>query len=144
MGLFRSTKQIFRILRDTNDNRALERQRNIDKVYQLVLNNEIQNINIRNITTMNQKFNALVFKDKLNYYLGYRFINLKGFNSFGFKDDVDLIFCDKKYQVIETYSNFKPNKVTEYFKNGAVVYVLAKNMNKYLDIKIKDIIKISK
>ncbi|QBQ07576.1 hypothetical protein SGLAD_v1c03770 [Spiroplasma gladiatoris] len=142
MGLVKKFKGVVNFM---SDSKKVQKKRvDENKVYQLVINNQIKDINIRNIKTIKQKFNALILKEKFNHTIGFRFLGLKGFNSFGFKYEVDLIFCDKKYQVIETYSSFLPNKVTEHHSNAVIIFVLAKHSIKYLNIKLNDLIKITK
>ncbi|QGS51812.1 hypothetical protein [Spiroplasma tabanidicola] len=142
MGLIKAARLITSFV---NDSKKVQKKKiDENKVYQLVINNQIKDINIRNIRTIKQKFNALIFKEKFNHTMGFRFIGVKGFNSMGFKEEVDLIICDKKYQVIETYSNFPPNKVTQHHNDAVVVFVLAKHTIKYLNIKLNDLIKITK
>ncbi|AGR42028.1 hypothetical protein [Spiroplasma diminutum] len=110
----------------------------------LIHNQDILDINIRTVRNTSNKFNSLIFKDKFSTENGFRLIYSKGFNSFGFKEKVDLVFCDVKNQVIETYSNFSPNKMTKYYDKVNSIYVLANNMNKYLNIKQNDLLKILK
>ncbi|QHX36572.1 hypothetical protein [Spiroplasma sp. BIUS-1] len=110
----------------------------------LVHNQEVLDINIRTIRNPSNKYSSLIFKEKFSSENGFRIIYSKGFNSFGFKEKVDVIFCDIKNQVIETYSNFNPNKMTKLHEKAASVYVLSNNMNKFLNIKQNDLLKILK
>ncbi|AOG60283.1 hypothetical protein SHELI_v1c03280 [Spiroplasma helicoides] len=142
MGLFKTLKNTIGFLSSSKANKNLRNDK--DRVYQLVLNNQILDINIRNVKTFAQKLNSIIFKEKINHDTGFRFINAKAFNSFGLRENVDLIFCNRRHEVIETYSNFPPNKATEHHENGSVLFLLAKNTNKYLKIKLKDIMKITK
>ncbi|AUM62566.1 hypothetical protein [Spiroplasma monobiae] len=115
-----------------------------DNSLKLVHNQEILNINVRTVRSPSNKFSSLIFKEKFSSENGFRLIYSKGFNSFGFKEKVDVVFCDVKNQVIETYSNFSPNKMTKHHSKAACVYVLANNMNKFLNIKQKDLLKLMK
>ncbi|WP_339029380.1 hypothetical protein [Spiroplasma endosymbiont of Cantharis nigra] len=110
----------------------------------LIHNQELLEINIRTIRNISKKFSSLIFKDKFSPENGFRLIYSKGFNSFGFKENIDLVICDVKNKVIETYSNFGPNKMTKYYDKAASIYVLANNMNQYLNIKQNDLLKILK
>ncbi|ARU91942.1 hypothetical protein SCLARK_001417 [Spiroplasma clarkii] len=111
---------------------------------QLSMNNQIKDINIYTIKNSKQKIDTLVFKDRFNYDVGFRIINAQGFNSFGLKEEVDLIFCNRHHQVIDTYTKFKINKFTQFHEKAVEVFVLAKNMIKYLNISINDQLKLAK
>ncbi|WP_338985521.1 hypothetical protein [Spiroplasma endosymbiont of Diplazon laetatorius] len=110
----------------------------------LIHNQDVLDINIRTVRSPFNKFSSLIFKEKFSSENGFRLVYSRGFNSFGFKENVDIVFCDIKNQVIETYSNFKPNKMTKHYEKAAAIYVLANNMNKFLNIKQNDLIKILK
>lgn len=114
------------------------------EIKQLKINNNLKELNIYNIKNMKQKNDAFIFKNIISYNIGFRIINSKGFNSLGFKDEVDIFFCDNHHKVIETYTKFKPNKFTQYHKNATEVYVISKNMIKYLNIKLNDYISLEK
>ncbi|AUB31446.1 hypothetical protein [Spiroplasma floricola] len=107
----------------------------------LIHNQKILDMNIRTIRNPSNKFSSLIFKEKFSSENGFKLVYSKGFNSFGFKEQVDVVFCDIKNKVIETYSNFSPNKMTKYHNKAIAIYVLANNMNKFLNIKQKDILK---
>ncbi|WP_339021580.1 hypothetical protein [Spiroplasma endosymbiont of Atherix ibis] len=107
----------------------------------LIHNQKILDMNIRTVRNSSNKFSSLIFKEKFSSENGFKLVYSKGFNSFGFKEQVDVVFCDIKNKVIETYSNFSPNKMTKYHNKTIAIYVLANNMNKFLNIKQKDILK---
>ncbi|AHI52734.1 hypothetical protein [Spiroplasma culicicola] len=140
MGLIKLTKETFKFVKSSKT----KTKKDDNQIYNLIINDSIVNVNIRNIKTINAKFGSLAFKENLNHDIGFRFINAKGFNSIGFRQNVDLVFCDRRHQVVELFTSFKPNKMTEYIANSTVVYVLASNSIKYLNIKPKDIVKITK
>ncbi|ASP28089.1 hypothetical protein SCORR_v1c03150 [Spiroplasma corruscae] len=110
----------------------------------LVHNNIMLDISIRTIRNSINKASNLVFKDKLKQEVGFKFVYSKGFNSFGFKEKVDIIFCNIHSQVIAIYSNFKPNKFTSLHEDTYSIFVLANNSNKFLNIKKNDFLTISK
>lgn len=98
---------------------------NDDIVYHLYHNEKDIDLNVRTIKNLKQKFNSLIFKEKLEYSSGFRIINSKGFNSLGFQDPVDVVFCNRKHQIIETFKSFKPQKFSKIYDEASYIYVLA-------------------
>lgn len=141
MKIFKIARELLRVSKPNIDERRL---RNQDAARPLTINNEEKEINIYTIKNIKQKVDSLVFKDKFSYDVGFRIINSQGFNSFGLKEEVDLIFCDRHHQVIETYTAFKINKFTQYHEAATEVYILAKNMIKHLNISLQDQFKLAK
>ncbi|AGR41020.1 hypothetical protein [Spiroplasma taiwanense] len=140
MSLIRKIYFLFRLAKKEN-RKDISRENFSNK---LVHNQVIIDINVRTIRNSTKKFNSLIFKEKISSENGFRLIYTKGFNSFGFKEDVDLVFCDIHNQVIAIYSNFKPNKMTSFNQEARSIFVLANNTNKYLNIKKNDLLKIYK
>ncbi len=139
LTVYRFTKEFLKLLKPEKNYDQISRK---DATHQLMHNNRLKNVYIRTIKNYKQKMEALFFKDRIKMEAGFRIINSHGFNSFGFKEEVDLVFCDKRHQVIETYSNFRVNKMTRYVEGTYSIYVLAPNSNKYLNIKNNDILKL--
>lgn len=107
----------------------------------ILLHNENRiNVNIRILKDFKDKFNSLIFKDHFNEHFAFKIINVRAFNSLGLKNPTDLVFCDIKHQVIETYTSFVPQKLTEYFENARYVYLMNTDSIMRYNIKIGDIL----
>ncbi|AKX33985.1 hypothetical protein SLITO_v1c03310 [Spiroplasma litorale] len=140
MSIFKFLKTAVRLMNYKESNKFVS----INSTKKLVHNNNILDISIRTIKNSYNKTGSLVFKDKLKQEVGFKFVYSKGFNSFGFKEKVDVIFCNIHSQVTAIYSNFKPNKFTSLHEDTYSIFVLANNTNKYLNIKKNDFLTTSK
>ncbi|AKU79564.1 hypothetical protein [Spiroplasma turonicum] len=140
MGIFKTIKTAFNII-SYKDTTKLVSNNSIKK---LVHNNNITDITIRTIKSPLGKTSNLIFKDKFKQEVGFKFVYSKGFNSFGFKEKVDVIFCNIHSQVIAIYTNLKPNKFTSKYEDAYSVFVLTGNTNKFLNIKLNDFLTTSK
>ncbi|APE74663.1 DUF192 domain-containing protein [Spiroplasma citri] len=108
----------------------------------LIVNSIPQDINIHVIKTFREKFTSLIQPNDITMKNGYLLRKVRGFNSFGIFYQLDVIFCNKNFEVIHTIQNFGPQKMSHYFPQCYFVYCLAPGMINFLNIKPNDILRI--
>ncbi len=74
---------------------------------------------------------------------GFLIKNAKGFNTFKFNNNYDIIFVNCHFKVLKTY-HLNPNEITNYVKNSNYCFILKKDDVELLDIKLGDYLKIKK
>ena len=109
----------------------------------LIVNGNIKNVNIKTIRTFRDKFENLIQPKAINVKNGYLIRKAHAFNSFGIFYKLDVVFCNKNFQVINLIPNFTSQKVSYYFPECYFIYCFAPGMINFLEIKQNDIVRIS-
>ena len=84
------------------------------------------------------RFKGFMLKKNITNALVFNKCN--SIHTFFMKENIDVIMCDKKNNVLYFYQNLKKNKIILPKKN---VYKVFETPNKYFNIKINDIMKVS-
>ncbi|MBW3058391.1 hypothetical protein D6D54_02780 [Spiroplasma poulsonii] len=108
----------------------------------LTVNSIPQDVDVHIIKSWRDKFTSLIQPKDITMKDGYLLRNVRGFNSFGIFYQLDVIFCNKNFEVISTIQNFGSQKMSHYFSEFYFVYCLAPGMIKFLNIKANDILRI--
>ncbi|WP_041611943.1 hypothetical protein [Spiroplasma chrysopicola] len=108
----------------------------------LTINSVPQDLSIKVIHNLKDKVTSLIQPKNITMKDGYLLRKVHAFNSFGMFYHVDVIFCNKNFQVIKEIENFGPQKISHYFKDSYFIYCLAPGMIKFLNIKENDILRI--
>lgn len=107
--------------------------------YTLVLNeNPLDKLIIKSHLLHSETISILRKFTTPQYEKGWLLRNKKGFNTLMFKKKYDVIVCDRFGNVLETFSELKPDFVSHYYPNGHFVYFLNVGSIKYFDIKKSD------
>ena len=99
-----------------------------------------QNMEVFECTNFYSRLTGLMFKKKINYGLLFR--NCNSIHTFFMKENIDVVMTDKNDKILYYYKNLKPNKIILPKKDVYSTYEFP--INKLVDIKINDIIKIVK
>ena len=102
----------------------------------LKINNK--NINIINCTSFLSRFKGFMMVKKANYALLFKKCN--SIHTFFMKMNIDVIMCDKNYNILYIYNNLKPNKIILPKKNVSIVIEIPSgiiNINKNTKIELK-------
>ena len=99
-----------------------------------------QNMEVYECTSFYSRLTGLMFKKNINY--GLLFKRCNSIHTFFMKENIDVIMTDKNNRILYYYKNLKPNKIILPKKNVYNTYEFP--INKLVDIKINDIIKIVK
>ncbi|AHI53722.1 hypothetical protein SSABA_v1c03100 [Spiroplasma sabaudiense Ar-1343] len=112
--------------------------------YFLTCNEVDMNLEARFINNFSDRFNSFYTQQRINNEEAFVFKNIKGFTTFGFRFPIDIAICNKNGEVLATYTNFPPQKLSSYFRDGYAAFCLAKGTIKFWNIKISDVLKINK
>ena len=107
------------------------------------------NIKINDLINIKQK--AKYFKAPTDVYKAVRSLitesdyiyftkNQKGFNSYFFNKNYDVVIADHGGRIVGIEQNFKRNQISRHFENGYYVYFMPLGSITYYDLKMNDLI----
>lgn len=88
--------------------------------------------------TLIKKAFGLTILNNFEDFDGLLFENCKIIHSFFMRFSFDAIFLDADFKVIGLYSDFKPFRISRYFKKAKYVLELPKGSIKKFEINIRD------
>lgn len=88
--------------------------------------------------TLIEKGFGLTILNNFDTFDGLLIKNCNIIHSFFMKNSFDLIFLNKEYKVIGLYSDFKPFKISKYFKKAKYVLEIKSGKIKELNINLFD------
>lgn len=112
--------------------------------YNLLINNESIGIELTKIFTIEEKIEALIKTNRINFRNGFFIRNQKGFNSFLIDFKIDLIFITSNGKIISLIPSFEKNKVSNYYNDSNTCIVLPENTIDYFSISKGDYIQIER
>lgn len=86
--------------------------------------------------TLIKKGFGLTFLNNFKTFDGLLFENCKIIHSFFLRFSFDAIFLDKNFQAIALYSEFKPFRISKYYKNAKYVLEIPKGTIKKYGINL--------
>lgn len=106
--------------------------------YKFYKNNEKIDIDLKRIIIGKNYFKNLIKIKFFPTFTGYFIYGEKGFNSFLFNNNIDLIIVDSAKNILLLEKNFIKNKITNYYKDAKYIYILPKNTISYNKIESTD------
>ncbi|WP_338972935.1 hypothetical protein [Spiroplasma endosymbiont of Panorpa germanica] len=137
---------LLKLLSSNNSKKPLKigNKDNIEDSFMLKFNDKDMNLEARFINDISTRFNSLYRQQRINPEESFVFKNSRGFNSIGLRFSIDVVICDKSGEVISTYTNFPPQKLSSHHEKGYFVICFSKGTIKFWNIKKNDIIKVQK
>ncbi|AXK51095.1 DUF192 domain-containing protein [Spiroplasma alleghenense] len=142
MKLFRLLK--FLSLSNSKKIRTADNKIPNEDSFTLKFNDKDMNLETRFISDLSTRFNSLYRQQRINPEESFVFKNVKGFSSIGFRFAIDIVICDKVGEVLATYTNFPPQKLSSFHEKGYYAICLSKGTIKFWNIKPSDILKVQK
>ena len=120
-------------------------KKNIPVEYTAHLNEQpIENIEIKSFGTHHETYELLRSFKTIQYETMYVFRNKRGYNTYLFNINFDIVVCDKYGKVLEAISNIKPGTISQHYSKGYYVFFMPVGTIVYLEIKKLDVISIAR
>lgn len=113
--------------------------------YALTINdNKIENVVVHVNSLSGETYRLLRKFSTPRYDAIYLMRNKRGFNTTYFKQNYDVVVCDKNFRVIKTFINLPSGTISEYIEHAYFIYFACVGTINHFDIKMHDRMRIAR
>lgn len=115
------------------------------KEYKVLLNDQpLEKVSIKSFPTHSETYNLLRSFRTVQYENIYVLRRKKGYNTYLFHINYDVVICDKYGKVLDVDMDVKPGSISKHYPQAYYVYYMPVGMVTYHRIKKLDVISISR